>query len=354
MADPRQVTADRLLEAQISFFETQLQLAQFGTLLEQELDEFLGAAAQITLAEAVTREQIKAVAIKYAVAMKIPGSIPELANEVADRIYAHPAQDENRLQDVIAARHVEAFTTKLLELPLVQERLMESPLLVEIASEWLYRIAVETSARNRELAGKIPGLGTLLGTGGSLLGKVAPDAGVIADTRLRELATQTARMVLRSAKTTNNTPEEPWIHDTVIDMWRDAADQPVSSLREYITQDDLEDLLVLLYEFWLSFRETDYVHALIDDGVDFFFDKYEDTTLLGLLEEFGISRADLVEEAQRFAPPILELLRERGMLSAFLRRRLAPFFSDPATLALLDADDGGTSPFDRQVRPGGG
>jgi hypothetical protein len=335
MADSRQEKAEQLLAAQIRFFEAQLEPSQFGALLEQELDAWLGAASEITLAEAVTRTQIKDVAVKYAVAMKIPGSIPELANEIADRIYSHPAQEDTRLADVVATKHIEAFTTKLLELPLVQERLMESPLLVEIASEWLYRIAVETSARNRELAGKIPGLSSLLGTGGSLLGKVAPDAGVIADTRLRELATQTARMVLRSAKSTSNTAEEPWIHDTVLEMWREQADQPVSSLREYMTQEDLEDLLVLFYEFWLSLRETDYLHALLDAGVDFFFDKYEDMTLLGLLEEFGITRADLVEEAERFAPPILELLRERGLLSAFLRRRLEPFFASAETLALL-------------------
>jgi hypothetical protein len=335
MPDPRQAKAEQLLEAQIRFFEAQLEPTQFGALLEQEVDAFLSAAAQITLGEAVTRTQIKDVARKYAVQMHIPGSIPELASEIADRIYSHRAQEDNRLGDVVASRHVEALVTKLLELPLVQERLIESPLAVEIVSEWLYRIAMETSARNKELAGKVPGLSMLMGTGSSLLGKVAPDAGVEFETRLRDLAEQTARMVLRSAKGSANSPDEPWLHDTVVDMWREQADKPVSSLRDYLTQEDLEDLFVLLYDFWLSFRETDYVHALIDAGVDFFFDKYEDTTLLGLLEEFGIARADLVEEANRFAPPIIELLRERGLLSAFLRRRLEPFFASEAALALL-------------------
>jgi hypothetical protein len=337
MAQRRHDMAERLLEAQVRFLEAQLEAGQFGSLLERELDHLLSAAAQITLAEAVTREQIKAVAIKYALAMKIPGSIPELANEIADRIYSHPAQDDTRLEDVVAARHIEAFTSKLLSLPLVQERLIESPLMIEIVSEWLYRIASETSARNRELAGRIPGLNSLLGTGTSLLGKVAPDAGVIADTRLRELAGQTARMVLRSARTTGNREEEPWIRESVLEMWREQADKPVSSLREYMTQDDLEDLFILVYDFWLSLRETDYLHALIDEGVDFFFDKYEEMSLLGLLDEFGIARADLVEEARRFAPPIIELLSENGMLSAFLRRRLEPFFRSEATQALLDS-----------------
>ncbi len=335
MAASRQETAERLLDAQVRFFEAQLEPAQFGALLEQELDEVLAAAAQFTLSQVVTREQIKDVALKYAVAMKIPGSIPELASEIADRIYTHPAQDENRLNDVIAAKHIEALTTKLLELPLVQERLIESPLMIEIVAEWLYRIATETAAHNRELAGRIPGLSALLGTGGSLLGRVAPDAGVAADTRLRELAEQTARIVLRSAKGTANTAEEPWLHDTVVDMWREQSDQPVSSLRDYLTEEDLEDLLVLLYDFWLSFRETAYLQALIREGVEFFFDKYEEMTLLGLLEEFGISRIDLVEEANRFAPPILELLRENGLLAAFLRRRLGPFFRSAEAQALL-------------------
>ncbi len=346
MPDPRRDTAERLLEAQVRFLEAQLGPLQFAALVEQEVDQSLASAAQLTLAEVVTREQIKAVAQKYAVGMKIPGSIPELASEIADRIYSHPAQDANRLEDVIAARHVEAFTTKLLELPLIQERLIESPLMIEIVSEWLYRIATETAAFNRDLAGRIPGLSTLLGTGGSLLGRVAPDAGVELDTRLRELAQQTARMVLRSATGTANSEQEPWIHDTVVDMWRGQAGKPVSSLRDYITQEDLEDLLVLLYDFWLSLRETAYLQALIDEGVDFFFDKYEDSTLLGLLEEFGISRTDLVEEATRFAPPIIALLRENGMLASFLRRRLEPFFESDETLALLGPEDGGDPPAD--------
>ena len=335
MADSAQARAEQLLEAQIRFFADQLAPAQFAALLEQELDQLLAAAGELTLTQMVTREQITAVALKYATSVKIPGSIPELASEIADRIYRHPVQDDNRLEDVIAARHIEAFTTKLLELPLVQERLIESPLMVEIAAEWLYRIATEATVRNREIAAKIPGFSALLGTGQNLLTKVAPDAGVIADTRLRELAEQTARIVLRSAKGTANTAEEPWIHDTVVEMWREQASQPVSALRTYLTQEDLEDLLVLFYDLWLSLRETAYLQALIAEGVDFFFDKYAESTLLDLLQEFGISRADLSEEARRFGPPIIAVLRENGMLAAFLRRRLEPFFASAEARALL-------------------
>jgi hypothetical protein len=33
---------------------------------------------------------------------------------------------------------------------------------------------------------------------------------------------------------------------------------------------------------------------------------------------------------------VLRLLRERGLLDAWLRRHLAPFFEKPETLAILD------------------
>jgi hypothetical protein len=334
-SDASRELAERLLDAQVAFFEAQLGPEQFAGLLEAEVDHWLAAAAQLTLGEMVTRQQITDVAIKYATGVDIPGSIPELANEIADRIYGHPAQSATRLEDVVAKRHIEAFTTKLLELPLVQERLMESPLMVEIVSELLFRLATDAAATNRELAGRIPGVSSLLGAGTHLLNSVAKDATKDFEVRLQELSGHAARLVLRRAKGNVNTPEEPWIRDAVIEMWREQSSQPVSSLQTYVTQEDLEDLLVLLYEFWLSLRETDYVHALIAEGVDFFFDKYTDATLLELIEEFGVGRSDILEEAHRFAPPILAVLRERGLTAAFLRRRLEPFFASPETLALL-------------------
>jgi hypothetical protein len=334
MPDANRELAERLLHAQVAFLAAQLEPARFVVLLEQEIDLFLTAAEDLTVGAIVNRDQIKDVARKYALTFDIPGSIPELASEIADRIYRHPAQAENRLGDIIAKRHIEAFSTKLLELPLVQERLMESPLLLEIVSELLFRIASDTAAQNRQLAGQIPGLSSLLGAGGSLLGKVAPDAAVDVEVRMRELSAQMAKLMLRRAK--HSALDEPWVHDTVIEAWRERSDQPVSSLRDYMTQEDLEDLLVLVYDFWLSFRETDYISALIGEGVDFFFDTYADFSVRGLIEEFGVSRADLIEEAHRFGPPAIEVLRANGMLEAFLRRQLEPFFLSESTLALLD------------------
>ncbi|HET9074917.1 MAG TPA: hypothetical protein VFN48_10085 [Solirubrobacteraceae bacterium] len=341
MSRTPQELAAALLEAQVQALQAELGPDAFGALVETEVDHLLAAAAQLRLAEVVSVEQIQAVAVKYAAFMVLPGSIPEIASEIAERIYDHPAQAANRLADVIPLRHVEELTQKLLELPLARERLFASPMVTELLAEWLARMAVSIAGDVGEVSGRIPGVASLLGLGGQLVQRAAPEAPVALQARLRELTEATTRALLRRARAAADAPEEPWVAEAVVELWREQSAKPIGAFRELFTQEDLEELLVLLYDLWLSLRTTPYLRALIEEGVDLFFAKYAEATLAELLEEFGVSRADLLEEVYRFAPPILARLRETGMLAAFLRRRLAPFYAAPETLALLAERDRG-------------
>jgi hypothetical protein len=336
MTDGDRDKALRLLEAQIKFVQAQLVPDSFAGLVETEVDHALSAAGELVLDRLVSRDQIKATARKYVATMQIHGSIPELADEIATRVYGHRAQDENLIGEVVDTKHIEEFVAKLLELPLVRERLPQSPLAISAVSWWMYRIANDVVVRNREVAERVPGVSSLLAAGGKIVGRVAPDARLDLDLRLRELAERGARFLLDRARASGGSPDESPVYDAVIDLWQEQADEPMSSFRQYLSQEDLEDLFVIGYEFWLAFRGTAYLRSLVDEGIDFFFDKYGDFTLRELLEEFGIEREDLVEEALRFAPPVIQVLSENGMLAAFLRRRLEPFFLSDTVLALLE------------------
>jgi hypothetical protein len=336
MADGDRDRAARLLEAQIEFVLAQLGPEHFAGLVEVEVDAALSAVGQLELDRLVSRDQIKTTARKWATTMSVPGSIPELAGEITARLYRHRAQDENRIGEVIGTKQVEAFAETLLGLPSVSERLAESPLAIRLVSWCLYRIALDAAALNREVADRVPGLSSLFAAGGQLAETVAPGLQLNLDLRLRGLADSCARLLIRRASAPDGSGQEQTAYDAVVDLWSEKADEPMSSLLGYLSPDDLEDLLVLGYEFWLAFRDTPYLHALLDEGVDFFFDKYENLTLRELLEEFGVRREDIVEEALRFAPPVIEVLRENGMLAAFLRRRLEPFFRSDAVAMLLE------------------
>ncbi|MGV7903950.1 hypothetical protein PJN93_29510, partial [Mycobacterium kansasii] len=96
----------------------------------------------------------------------------------------------------------------------------------------------------------------------------------------------------------------------------------VAEYRGVLTDGDVEDVVVLIFEFWRTFRDTDYFRALLDEGIDHVFDKYGDTSLYELLAELGVGREDMIEEALRFGPPVIATLDERGVIEDLLRRRL--------------------------------
>lgn len=330
--------AQRLLEAQIAFLKAEIAAARFAGLVETEVDHALRAAETLSLNQVVTREQIKATAHKYATGMEIHGSIPELIGEIADRVYRHPAHREHLIGEVVGRQHVAAVVGKLFEMQALREQLLhrlnQSPLTAAWLSSFLYRVASDFLHDNRERIERVPGVAPLLNAGGQLVGKVlpAPDA----DLRLREFAERSAGFLLRHTDDAmTGSMEDAPLHDAVMELWDDHAGEPVSAAGKYVTQPDLEDLLVIGYEFWLDFRDSEYLRALIDVGVDFFFDKYGDFALRELLDDIGIGREDLIEEALRFAPRVIQVLDETRLLDQLLRRRLEPFFFSDDVLAIL-------------------
>ncbi|MCG8393185.1 MAG: hypothetical protein MI745_08885, partial [Pseudomonadales bacterium] len=80
----------------------------------------------------------------------------------------------------------------------------------------------------------------------------------------------------------------------------------------------------------------DYFNAMLESGVNAFFDKYGDTTLTELLDEVGVTRTMMLDDARRFLPPVMEKLRNEGLLEAWLRRHLEGFFRAEETLELLN------------------
>lgn len=334
--------ADLLLDALVAYWRDQLTGANLAALIDREVDKGLEAARELTLNQVVTRGQITATAYKYATQWRIAGSIPELVGEIAARLYTHTVHDSEPLRHLIDQRQFEEFAATLVGLPAFRrmvDRLYESPLTTSWASWFVYRVASELLADNRRLAERVPGVAALLEAGGQLLGKVVPEPGRRLDLRVREFSERLVRYIqargrLVSQNVEGTAAQEPLV-DAALDLWAEHADDPVSSLGELVSPDDVEDFLVLVFEFWFTFRETDYFRQMLSEGVGYFFEKYGDATLAELLADIGVGRADMVEEATRFAPPILEVVLGNGMLENWIRRTHADFFASEAVRRIL-------------------
>lgn len=344
--------AEQLLDAHVAHELRQLQGDNFTALVASEVDHALAAAATLTLDQVMHRDQVKAVAIKYVSTFRLPGAIPEIATDIATLIRHSPANDV-ALGTLISRPRVEELVSVIAEMRSVRigvlRGIADSSSLQAGVGGLVRGIATGALGSGRRFAGRVPGAGV----GSALAGIVAdqasraPGVGRVGealspvvegvDQRGRELSERAARMLLgylSDNAATAVTDDE--LRQAVLEIWDTLATRPVRVLADAVTDDQLVDLFVAAYQVWLDLRSSDYLPALVEAGVDVFFDTYRDFTLDKLLEEFGLGAADLVEEALRFAPPVIEALVETGLLEEMIRRRLASFYLSDEARSLIN------------------
>ncbi|MCF8571291.1 hypothetical protein L5G32_13540 [Gordonia sp. HY002] len=293
--------AARLLDAQVEFTRRQLtDPDEFAALVHDEITHALDDASQITLSESVSRDLIKAVAHKYAIAFPVEGAIPELVGRVAARLYDITAAEDVGPADLIGRKQLDDLTDDIAQLGLSQrlvQRLLDSPATVDTFVEVVQR-SVDSS--------RLPsGLGRFV------------------DGAVESVVRHGAAFVLRA----NRSDSDELLADTMRDLSRAGTGKSVGDLSSLVEPGDLEDVVVLVFEFWRAFRDTEYFAGLLAAGVDEVFDTYGDTALDDLLTDLGIGYDDLVEEGLRFGPPVIADLDRRGLLEPSLRRRFAPFYA---------------------------
>ena len=291
-----------------------------------ELDFLLEQAETVRLREAVSAEQISATARKYAVQMELGGGVPELVGEMVERLYYHSIQDERRIGDVVDEATVVALLDKVMEIPLSRRGI-----------GWLSRnpVLVALLAGGAQLGVKTWFHQGLPESVRAVVGQRVP---------IRWRATLELRMQEWLLSRMRGLLSDPWLYsdenlgslrELIVVAWQEFSDRPVTELRELLSSEDIQELFVIGYDFWREFRRGDYFATMLDAAIHAFFDEYGDATLREIIDEVGIERDDLLDDARRFAPPIIDLLRERGLLDGWLRRQLEPFFFKAETLAIL-------------------
>lgn len=301
-----------LLDAQVAFAIRQLTDEQnFQKAVFEEIDGFYAEAGTVPLETVMPREPIKAVARKYTMQFPVEGAIPELVGQVAARLYRSDVHQKTNLSDVLDGRRFDDLATTAVELPFARravEQVLESPATEDTLVEVVQR-AVEDKF-------------------GEKLGRRFSGA-------VEKLTRRGTSFVLSSARE----DADGLLIEAARDFWRGRGDQSVDGFRDTVSESDVEDAVVLVFEFWRDFRQSDYFRSLLDTGIDEVFDTYGATPIADVLEDLGIRADDLREEALRFGPTVIERLHREGFLETVVRRRLAPFFSSPEFAAAVATSD---------------
>ncbi|MER7451454.1 hypothetical protein ABTW96_14355 [Nocardia beijingensis] len=337
MSEPREI-AERLLDAQVAYLLAEVTGERFAEVVARDTEAVLGVADTLVFREVVELEQAKQT---VRTVVELIGGSPVFADMVgvfADSIYDHiAANNDYTLGEVVEREPVEALLEKIFGMHQAQERILdrltESPLVATVASKFVDKLINDFVQANRERAEKIPGVSSLMSLGQSAANraKKAADGTFVGD-----LAGKGALFAL---KRTNNAIREMLrdapVHAAAMEFWDLHADEPVSGLRDYLSQKDLNELVLLCYEIAVTTREKEYFGLLIDECVEVFFTKYGDYTLAAMLPELGLTGDDIVKEILRYGPAVIEGAKRDGVLAGLIRERLAPFYNSDEVLAIL-------------------
>lgn len=334
-----QSTAERLLDAQVKFTISQLTGDALRRNIEEELDHALEAAEKIKLNDSVSRQQIKDTVRTYAVELDLHGGIPELVGDLARTLYNHGIHDRTALNDLVTDQQFADIFDQAMAMKDLREKIIKrsigNPLFAALVSDVLYNgikgyISDNPLTKNSKMAS------SALNIGMSLLNKASPGLEQAVEDGVKRYIKSNIKATQRQTEQFIRARiEDEYLRDRAIELWDESKEQKVSAFRDYISERDVEESFVTAYEYWRRLRKTEYYWTVIEVCIDGFFDKYGDATLREILDEVGVHREIMIDEAMRYAPPVISMLKKKKLLEPRIRRQLEKFYHSAEAKEIL-------------------
>lgn len=331
--------AQRLLDAQVHHHLERLTGDALAVEVAAIAEELLTAAEHHPIADVLDLDALGDV-VGRALRDVPPSAAVSGIVEMATELLLDGPAEPHTLGVLVDRDQVERLIDELLALhPLLEQRLdrlAAAPSVGVVASRFMGRIVGEVIEANKAVAGKVPGLGSLvnLGTGAAtrlvgaadkqldgLLGDTMGKGGSLAVRRLNRILLETLR--------------DPTTREALLQVWDLAAAGTVSGVPDAEARERITGVVDAVHEIVVTATATDQVAVLGRAAVAAFVDRFGGYTAAELLDQLDLRREDLVADAVRLAPPVIDALRESGDLQRLLRARLEPFYASAEVAAII-------------------
>lgn len=330
---------DTLLEAHVRHELNRFRSPHYRQTIQEEAAAFFKWIKTLTLGELITPEQIIAIIDRIVVEMPVAGGVTELAGEMSQRVLAHPQNRETALEDIFSRHNYDDFVDKIGALVSARKdaihRLVHSSIYSQQISEVLYTGIKEYLLTENILAQKVPGVASLIKLGKFAMNKTMHPLEMMVEKTVKHyIEANLSNTIRRSEKSLNAYFDEAHIIEMGEEIWNTLSKTKLAEYFRMVNAGDLEDFIVIGYDFWMHFRKTSYFKEIYTDLVYFFFEKYGGRELSLVVEEVGVTEEMAVRELNESLSLALEKALQSGYLEERIRNRLADFYHSPETAAL--------------------
>jgi hypothetical protein len=125
------------------------------------------------------------------------------------------------------------------------------------------------------------------------------------------------------------------LRSAIDELWDGISSMRLSQVFALVGEQDIEDFVVLVYEFWLRYRKTEYFRRVSTEIVDHFFAKYGQESLFALIEDMGVTETMVSAELHMLLRPMLDHAARTDSLERLIRARLEAFYASAGARAVL-------------------
>lgn len=344
MTNSKTDLASALLEQHVKHELAALKGAKLSKFIGQEVQELFQYANTTTLNRLSSVDQVMGVIHRTVMTMELDAGIPELAAEMATEVINAPVQETTKLSDILSREQATGFLEEALELRQQRERIisgiMAHPVYQELVSSVVYAGLVNYLYEDNLITKSVPGVGSMMKFGKRMANKAVPGLDETMERRIKAwLSDSLPGLIVRSEQFLHKALTDDELRDSVMAAWVAVEDSTVADLHEGLGDVQLQEFVVLGYDFWLRFRTTPYFEGCARAVVEQLFVKYGDRPVIELLQDVGVTEEVVLTEVTASILPIIDVLREDGYLEALIRRRLSTFYKSAATRKLLTFPD---------------
>lgn len=331
-----------LFEAHVKYELNQFKDANLQKLIQSELGFLLESSSKMKLNTWVPAQTVKDVIKDHVVENSIPGSIADIAGKMSSSIFNSDVHKKTKLKAIISRQQFEEIVDKTIELKEQRnnglDKLIDLPIYTDLISGILFQAITHYIYDNNLLSKNIPGMSSLLKVGKSFMDKTAPKLGSGIEDSVRTYIANSLELIITESKAfLANSVTDEQLKDSAITLWENIENKSFSDFQKGMDSLDLSEFITLGYDFWLSFRKSDYFKWCYETTVDTLFKEYGESTIEELMEEFQITSEKILTESHRFAPLLIKGLKKSGYLESAIRRHLEGFYTSKAAKACISA-----------------
>jgi hypothetical protein len=333
-------TISKFLEAHVTHEMNRFKRGGYKKTIKEEVAALFEWIKKIKLKEVIAPEQIVGLIERNVVALPVAGGVTELAGEMSQRVLASPQNKKTSLENIFARKQFDDIVDKIGSLKSARKdiihRFVTSSVYSQQISEVLYTGIKDYLLAENIIAQKVPGVSSLIKLGRFAVNKTMHSLEAAIENKIKSyIESNLGNTIKRSEKSLNEYFDETHIIEMGEEIWSSIAKTKLSEYFNEIDANDLEDFIIIGYEFWLHFRKTPYFRAIYTDLVYFFFEKYADRELDVILEDVGVTQKMVVNELIEAVAPGIETALSIGYLEERIRVRLEDFYLSPKTACLL-------------------